>query len=101
MIGQLVVRERAAGRDVRRALVDLLWLRLSSGRGNRGVDVVVDASRGELSARTPNVDGNPGLWWQLRLAPPHDVVLERARAPVVDDVAVFQRDTAVVQNNSS
>jgi hypothetical protein len=34
----------------------------------RRVGVVVDAGRGELAALTPNVDSDPGLRRQLRLA---------------------------------
>ncbi len=52
--------------------------------GERRVDVVVDPRRGELPARTPDVDGDAGLRRQLGRAPAHDVVLQRARAPVVD-----------------
>jgi hypothetical protein len=50
-----------------------------------------------LAALTPNVDSDAGFRRQLRLAPPHDVVLHRARAPVVDERATFQWDAAVVR----
>jgi hypothetical protein len=61
-----------------------------------GIGVIVDAGRSQLAALTPNVDGDPGLRRQLRLAPPHDVVLQRARALLVEDCAVLERDAAVV-----
>ena len=63
----------------------------------RGVGIVVDADRSEPTALTPNVDSDPGFRRQLGLAPSHDVVLQRARAPVVDDRAKFEWDAAVVR----
>ena len=41
----------------------------TSRGAERRVGVVVDAGRSELAALTPNVDGDPGLRRQLRLAP--------------------------------
>ena len=48
-----------------------------------------------LSPRT--YTATPGLSRQVGLAPPHDVVLERARAPVVDHSAVLERNAAAVR----
>src|SRR3954466_4945538 len=62
----------------------------------RRLRVVVDAGHGELAAVPADVDGDAGLGWQLRPAPGHDVVLERAGAAVVGDGAVLQRDAAAV-----
>jgi hypothetical protein len=43
-----------------------------------------------------NVYGDAGLRGQLRLAPLHDVVLQRAHAPVVDECAMLEGDATVV-----
>jgi hypothetical protein len=63
----------------------------------RRVDVVVNTGRSYLAALAPSVDSDPGLGRQLGLAPPHHVVLQRARASVVDHCAVLQRDAAAVR----
>jgi hypothetical protein len=70
-------------------------------RTERRIGVVVDAGRSQLAALTPDVDADPGLRRQLRLAPPHDVVLQRAGAPVVDDRAVLGGMPPPFENNSS
>src|SRR3954466_8547864 len=78
----------------------MTWTRNAAPRAASGrlpvrtepvVHIVIDARRGQLAVRTPDADDAPGL----RRAPPHDVELQGARAPVVDDRAGFQRDAAV------
>ena len=63
----------------------------------RPVDVVVDAGCGQLASLSTDVDSYPCLWWEHSLAPPHDVVLQRACAVVVDERAELQRDAAAVR----
>jgi len=77
----------------------------ASGRSLRGllhsrerrVDVVVYACCNELATLAPDVDGEPCLRRQLRLAPAYDVVLQRTRARVVDHSAMLRRDSTAIR----
>src|SRR3954452_20492934 len=64
-----------------------------SGRERR-VGVVVHAGAGDPSGRPAGVDGDAGLGRELGPAPPDDVVLQGARAPVVGQRAVLELDAA-------
>jgi hypothetical protein len=74
------------------ALVDaLVWI-----GSERWVGVVVHAGAGELAGVATDVDGEAGLGPQRAPTPSHDVVLQCARAAVVGDGAVLERDAAAV-----
>src|SRR3954451_10235582 len=69
-----------------------------SGRSSRplrgGLDIVVVANRSQQSAGASFVDAKPGLRTQLLVAPPEEVVLHRAREPVIGDGALLPTDAA-------